>query len=138
MQCLHMEQRMGQFEGFSLSWPVLVLEDGSSRLNSTMWSGAAHMGKCSPSSHSLQQNCRGPSLLLAVEQTMGKNKDLSHLVPRWQAEQSSASSPTSRRLMPSQPPCSSTSIQPCHGVPPSTLTHGAVSLGLPGPSLLWG
>lgn len=73
MQCLHVEQRMGQFEGFSLSWPVLVLEDGSFRLNSTMWSGAAHMGKCS-SSHSLQQNCRGPSLLLAVEQTMGKIK----------------------------------------------------------------
>lgn len=61
MQRLHVEQRMGDLEGF---FPV------SGKLSAEGW----HLGQLVWAKRLLQQNWRGASFLLAVEQTTDKKK----------------------------------------------------------------
>lgn len=106
-----MEQRRGGFEGFSsLGQPWMALP------GSLPWAGAALTGRSSPSPHSLLQRTR-PSP--GYEANHGQNFRL--ILPG--APLLSASSPVGEGLChPSHG--SSTGIQPCHGVPLPTLTHG--------------
>lgn len=69
VQRLHVEQRMGELEGF---FPVL------GKLSAEGW----HLGQLVWAKRLLQQNWRGASFLLAVEQTTDKKKKKgsSHLI----------------------------------------------------------